>query len=105
MARVKTILVPFESWYYLKNKMRNERLGSDVPTDKKWLERKFNHTALYDGWGRLMDGDLGGAIGKPENSYEEGRWTSWSVEDMKRMLDEAGLPYKDTKDTEVIGIL
>ena len=60
----------------------------------------FSHNGLY----RIYDGDLGGCNGKPENSWEEKRWTSWSCEDMKRILDSAGLPYKDGGEREVINI-
>lgn len=52
----------------------------------------------------LKDGDLGGCVGDWKNGYEEGRWTSWSCEDMKRILIEAELPYKDGEEIEYIAV-
>lgn len=101
--KAKTILVPLESYLYLQNKRHNERSTSGQPLNEERLTRNFNRTAC-NGYGRLMDGDLGGCIGKPENGYEERRWTSWSCEDMKSILDEAGLQYKDAEDTDYINL-
>lgn len=100
----KTIRVPLESWIFLKEKMRNERIGdhlSEKALDhlKKEMEKPYNKNGHV-----LMDGDLGGAVGNPENSYEEGRWTNWSVEDMKKMLDEANLPYEEGEEVSYISV-
>jgi hypothetical protein len=51
-----------------------------------------------------MDGDFGGCIGSPENSWEERRWTNWSAEDMIRILTEAGIPCERGESQEVIDV-
>ena len=91
--KAKTILVPLESYIYLNNKRRSERSNSDKPLNEERLAVNFNRFAR-DGYKQIMDGDFGGCIGT--------RWTSWSCEDMKRILDKAGLPYKDGDDVEYI---
>ncbi len=102
--KAKTILLPWESYLYLQQKGRNERCG-DWKTEKQIAKLKANFEEFsYNGYKRLLDGDLGGCVGDWKNGYEEGRWTSWSCEDMKRILDEAGLPYKDGEDTECVDV-
>lgn len=39
-----------------------------------------------------------------KNSWEEHRWTSWSCKDMKEMLDEVGLPWKDGGSVNYISV-
>lgn len=99
--KAKSILVPLESYLYLNRKRREERDTSGKPLNEERVVVNFNRFA-HGGYKRLMDGDYGGCIGKAENGYKEGRWTSWSCEDMKRILTEAGLPYKDGEDVEYI---
>lgn len=90
------ILVPWESWWYLEERSFQERCGKPhTEYSKEKLRSSFNRFVDSDGFKRLKDHDFGGAVGKPENSWEEHRWTSWSCKDMKKMLDEAGLPWKD----------
>lgn len=102
--KVNTILLPLESFLYLQEKGYNERCGK-YRTEKQIerLKRNFESFA-YNGYKRLCDGDLGGCVGNYENAYEERRWTSWSCEDMKRFLNEANLPYKEGKETEIIEV-
>lgn len=100
----RTIRVTLESWLYLHEIMRNQRIGDHLSerTIERLTKEYNNH---YKEKGHLLiDGDLGGAIGKPENSYEEHRWTNWSIEDMKEMLDKAGLPYTDGEDIDEMNI-
>ena len=102
--KANTILLPWESYLYLQQKERNERCG-DWKTEKQIEKLKANfENFAHNGYKRLMDGDLGGCVGDWKNGYEEGRWTSWSCEDMKRILTEAGLPYKDGEETEYIAV-
>lgn len=42
----------------------------------------------------LSDGDFGGCNGSPVHAWEEHRWTSWTLDDMKAMLDRAGFRGK-----------
>lgn len=103
--KTKMLELPFESYEYL------QRIGWEQRTDKPYLEsftEKHRHNFDYVTRGRhgyyAHDGAFGGCNGEKRNAWEEGRWTSWSVEDMKRILDKAGLPYKDAGETEVIDV-
>lgn len=102
--KANTILLPLESFLYLQDKSYFERCGKHH-TEKQIerLIRNFENFA-HIGYKQLKDGDLGGCNGKPENGWEERRWTSWSCEDMKQILTEVGLPYKDGEETEYIAV-
>ena len=81
----KAIRLTLESYLYLQNEGHRQRSGkdySDVTIEKltKNYYRYKNGITITSGW-------LGGA--------KNGRWTDWSVEDMKKMLDKKGLPYED----------
>ena len=90
-----TIWVPRESWMFLQARMQQERMG---------LELSVNADFSHEGKKQLKDGDLGGCIGSPENAWEEGRWTSWSCEDMKKILDAAKLPWEPGETIEYFEI-
>lgn len=84
-AKLNTIKVNKESYMYLQKRHYTERIGKDL--NEKALrryERSFDNFQ-YNGYKELYDGDLGGAI--------NGKWTSWSCNDMKSILDEQGLSY------------
>ena len=100
---LNAILLPWESWMYLENKSFQERCGkhhTDLQIER--MKRNFDNFAWHDGMKQIHDYDFGGAVGKPENSWEEHRWTQWSCEDMKKMLDEAKLPWKESERVKVI---
>lgn len=104
ICKSPTILVPFESWMFLQEKGYQERCGkqySEILVGK--MTRSFQEHS-YQGYKQLMNGDLGGGNGNPENAWEEHRWTSWSVNDMKKILEEAGLPWKDGEEAEYITV-
>lgn len=91
---VNTIRVPYESYLYLQEEMHRQRSESGKPLSDKYKERLRNTCEIYaDKMRPLADGDLGGCNGDPHNAWEEHRWTSWSVKDMTRMLDDQGLPW------------
>ena len=99
-----TLLIPLDSFLYLQNECSVQRLGKEL-TEKGIARLTQNFKSVNrDGFAHMHDGDLGGCNGKPENSYEERRWTRWSIADMKRMLDAQGLSYKDGDQEEVIHI-
>lgn len=102
VCKSSTILVPLESFLYLQDKQRFERSGKHCSEQN--IERlKYNfETFSYNGYKQIMNGDLGGCKGEPENAWEERRWTSWSVEDIKKILDEASLPWKEGEEQEYI---
>lgn len=99
-----TILVTLESYLYLQEKSYFERCGKKhSDRAKERLIRNFEHFSV-DGMKALMNGDLGGCKGNPENAWEEGRWTSWSVDEMARILDEAKLPWMKGEEKEYIAL-
>ena len=89
----KAIRLTLESYLYLQNEGHKQRSGNDY--SEATIEKLTKNYYRYKNGITIASGWLGGAIGNPENSYEEGRWTDWSVDDMKKMLDEKGLPYED----------
>ena len=98
----KSIVIPLESRLYLEDQLHLQRGGkhtSPITIERLTFQAERDNNKFI-----LTSGDLGGAIGDPKNSYEEGRWTSWSVDEMKEMLDKAGLPYKDGDPVEEISI-
>lgn len=103
--KANSILVPWESWWFLEEKSFYERFGKPHSEySKEKLRRNFNQFADSDGFKQLKDYDLGGAVGEPKNSWKEHRWTSWSCNDMKEMLDEVGLPWKDGGSVNYISV-
>lgn len=105
MAVAKAIATGIDGCIYLKNRQWLERSGK--PLSKKAVEyskKNFAKSLVNEHWGKnykdlvgmkiLMDGAFGGCKGNPENGWEEHRWTSWSADDMSRMLDEAGIEWK-----------
>ena len=99
-----TILLPYESWIFLQEKSYLERIGKPYSERQKNRMKALFQIHSYNGKKELKDGDLGGCKGKPEHAWEEGRWTSWSCNDMKRTLSSAGLPYEDGNEVEYIAL-
>lgn len=76
---LNSMQVPWESWWHLENLSYFQRCGKyHTEEQKERMKRNFEQFAFYDGMKQICDYDQGGAIGDPERSYEEGRWTSWS---------------------------
>lgn len=83
----QTLLIGKEAWAFLKNECRKQRgLNpiSDSIKDKMWSRRR-----KVNGKAQIMDDSFGGGDG----TYT-GKWTSWSLEDMKGMLDKEGYEYE-----------
>lgn len=104
----KTIAVPFESWFFLKEEQHRQRSETGKRLDKKRWRTLFDGDAIRScpmkGCKLLSDGDFGGCNGSPVHAWEEHRWTSWTLDDMKVMLDRAGLPWKDGECIECIDV-
>lgn len=100
----RAIRIPLESKLYLLDQSALQRGGHHISErtierEKRNMERSINQNGF-----EVFDGSFGGAIGDPKNSYEEGRWTNWSIDDMKKMLDEQNLPYTDIEPIDVIDV-
>lgn len=99
-----SILVPVESWMYLKERQYRERTGKELSEKSREVSLRDFNRFNKNGMKQLLDGDCGGCNGPVENAFEERRWTSWSANDMKRILDEANLPYEDGPVTDCIDL-
>lgn len=105
MTKAKTIAVPFESWFYLRTEMHNQRSESGRPLTEDWCKKHFaQNVDTRNGMILLKSGDMGGCKGNPKNGYDEGRWTSWTLEQMEAMLDAAGLPWSEGEEVEYFTI-
>lgn len=99
MATSQTILVGKESYLYLDRIMREQRGCKPLTPEQEekfWGKQRVN----ADGFTSCNDDSLGGGDG----TYY-GRWWSWSVETLKKMLDEANLPYEDGEPIEYINVI
>lgn len=99
-----TILLPPDSFLFLQDKSFYERCGKHYSEKQmQRLTRNFEQFG-HGGYKQLKSGDLGGCNGVPENAWEEHRWTTWSIEDMKNILNEAGFSWKDGEEVEYISV-
>lgn len=98
MATSQTILVGKESYLYLDRISREQRGCKPLTPDQEdrlWSKCRLN----ADGLRSCNNYSLGGGDG----TYH-GRWWSWSVDTLKKMLDEANLPYEDGEPIEYINV-
>ena len=104
VRKKRTIEVPYESLLYLHEVMHKERCEREYkPLSDKYKER-LRRSMPKDGLYVLGDGDLGGCNGDPHDAWAQGRWTSWSIETMMAILEDAGLAYGNTGVKEVIDV-
>ncbi len=89
----QTILINREAHEYLAELQRVQRGGKPLTPeakDRQWNRiRKYKDTDMR----QVDDNTYGGGDG----TYN-GRWWSWSVDTIKKMLDEAGLDYEAAED-------
>ena len=105
-GKTGTIYLPFESYMFLKaetQRQRSEHHPEISDFHRKELTNAFNRLSK-NGMYEAHDGTFGGCNGSPINAWAEGRWIDWSVNEMAKMLDEQGLPYKMGEPVEVIFI-
>ena len=90
--KVKSLLVDLQGYLFLQEKARKERGGEVTEKFKNHLEDNFNRLSFNLGRREvveILDRNLGGA--------SNGKWTSWSVEEMAKMLAEQGMFCAETK--------
>lgn len=96
----ETILIGREAHEYLADKQRKERGFNDLSQevkDKRW-RRMTMHTHYPDK--RIVTNDsYGGGDG-----MKNGKWWSWSLTDIKKMLDEAGYSYEQGEEEEYFNV-
>ena len=83
----RSIRLSWNSYLYLQKLCRAQRCPNRPEHSEAFIQRMRNNFKSFcpNGLRDLTDGDLGGAEGE--------RWTSWTVEQMAAILDEAKLPY------------
>jgi hypothetical protein len=86
----RILLVPFESWAYLKNRSREERLGKKI--SEVLLRQMYEIMAKKDDLAILNGKSLGGKT--------DGEVTTWTIDDLKGMLDAQGLSYREAAENE-----
>lgn len=91
IGKSRTLLVPLKSYLYLQEKSHRERTGK--PCSEKIRERLARNFGWFsvNGLIQVMDSSLGGHA-------------AWSVGDMARILDNAGLPWQRGEDVECIAV-
>lgn len=90
--KVKSLLVDLQGFLFLQEKAHKERGGEVTDNFKNNLEYDFNRLSFNLGRRKvveILDRNLGGA--------SNGKWTSWSVDEMAKMLAEQGMFYAETK--------
>ena len=100
-AKVKTILIPWESAKCIKEYEHAHGRYSDKPIkDEHWdkLKREFDRSS-HDGIRQYTSDSFGYVTG---TGY--GTWHRLSIEDVSKILDDHGLPYKIGDPIEVIYI-
>ena len=88
---VKTIWISKDAYFHLKRIMRQQR--GCRPLSVEFEERVWSRIPNFRKRGELVqvhDSEFGGGDG----TYY-GRWCDWSVDTLKRMLDESGFAYED----------
>lgn len=83
----EAILISKESWIYLRQESRKKRGCSELTSDQ--LEKQWGRIEKVNSMKLCDDLSFGGGDG---NYY--GKWTSWSVDTLKTMLDEKGLYWE-----------
>lgn len=91
---VNTIEVKLDAFLYLQELCCKQRLNREMSErQKERLKKNFERYA-HNGLKQLHDGCLGGA--------ENGKWTSWTCEDMEAILIKAGFECFRGKPIEII---
>ncbi len=89
---IKSLKVDLEGYLYLQEQCRLQRLGEKL-TDNQIKRLTRNYYNNYPNGVNLTNGQLGGA--------KDNKWISWTIEDMKNLLDKAGLQYELSEVDEI----
>lgn len=93
----ETILIGREAHEYLADKQRKEhgyKELSQEAKDKMW-RRITMYNRSHPDKRIVTDDSYGGGDGT-----KNGKWWSWSLADIKKMLDEAGYSYEQGEEEE-----
>lgn len=94
-----TLIISKEAYFFLEDESRKQRGCKPLGDEQK--ERIYRRYVRKTPDGRMIvnDDSLGGGDG----TYN-GKWWSWSVDDLKRMLDEKGFSYEDGETEKYIPV-
>ena len=87
----KTILVSRNAYFYLDRLSRIQRGCKPLTVQQE--EKFWKSIYKINGKAQLSDNSMGGGDG----TYY-GKWWSWNVETLKRMLDDGGFKYQEGED-------
>lgn len=94
---VRTLQLPWESYLFLQN--YGYRMSKGKDHSEKFIKRmkaQFDGSSNKNGYNEVLDFMLGG--------LKDGKFIYWSIEDLKRLLDENNLTYGDEGETKVIDV-
>ena len=97
----KTLWVGKGAYFFLNGESRKQRGCKPLTEDQKskiW-ERIKNSYRYKNGMVRIDDNSFGGGDG----TYY-GKWTSWSIDTISKMLDDKGYKYRNGKQIEYINV-
>ena len=92
----KTILVPFETWAFLRRRMSVERSGRTL--DDEAVARMWRRCHKVNGDRVQLDKNSLGGVNA------SGKWYEWSVEEMVAMIEAEGLPFEPGDEIEYIEV-
>ena len=98
----KSLYISKEAYMYLSKEQRLQRGCNWSEKVQQHREKAFNrNSVIIDGkiYIKILDYDMGGGDG----TYN-GKWVSWSIATIKKMLDIKKLHYIDGEDEKVIEI-
>ena len=95
----KSIWIGKSAYMHLDRESRKQRGGKKLSPEAE--ERLWKRVTVHskNGMYRATDNSFGGGDG----TYD-GRWWAWNVDELKRMLDKAGLKYKSGKEIRYINM-
>lgn len=97
VATSETIMIGREAYFFLREEERKQRGCKPLTPESE--ERIWNRITKRDGLYQCTNDSFGGGDG----TYN-GRWWSWPVATVKKMLDEAGLEYQEGETVEFIRV-
>lgn len=94
-----TLIISKEAYFFLEDESRKQR--GCKPLNDVQVERFYQRYCRKTPDGRMIvnDDSLGGGDG----TYN-GKWWSWSCEELKRMLDENGFSYEEGQPEKYIPV-
>ena len=98
--KLETIYIPKEAYFKLTNRSRLER--GCKPLEEESLEKRWQRIPALrkDGDFIRVDND---SLGGGDGTYY-GKWTSWDVPTLKRMVEEMGYTWKQGEEIEVLPV-